>query len=204
MRYDPPAITTEVDDHIAIIRFSRPVQRNPLSRQTLSDLSTTLSQLANRDEINSVIFTGTADVFASGANIKELAQLGPAAALDFAKLGQGIFQTIADSPKLTIAAINGYCMGGALDLALSCDLRIASPSAVLAHPGVRLGIITGWGGTQRLPRLIPKGAALELLLTGKRIAADEALRIGLVHTVAEQPIFTARMIAGNSLQAPQK
>lgn len=196
----PPAITTEVEDDIAVIRFSRPEQRNPLSLQTLHDLSTTLSQFASRDEISSVLFTGTNDVFASGANIKELVQLSSSSALEFAKLGQRIFQTIADSPKLTIAAINGYCMGGALDLALSCDLRIASPDAVLAHPGVRLGIITGWGGTQRLPRLIPKAAALELLLTGRRITAGEALGIGVVHRLAEQPLETARMVARHYLQ----
>jgi len=102
---------------------------------------------------------------------------------------------IAEAPQVTIAAINGYCMGGGLDLALACDLRVAGPEAIFAHPGVALGIITGWGGTQRLPRIIGPARALEIILTARRIAAREALEIGLVNCLATEPLEEARSIA---------
>ena len=109
--------------------------------------------------------------------------------------GQRLFQKIADVPQLTIAAINGYCMGGALDLALACDIRCASPRAVFAHPGARLGIITGWGGTQRLPRLIGAARALEMFTTARRVGSHEALEIGLVSKVGEPVVDCAIEIA---------
>jgi enoyl-CoA hydratase len=192
---DPPAIVTEIIDSIAIVRFNRPAQRNPLSTDTLQDLKLTTSSLFSRNDVDAVIFTGTGDVFASGANIRELAQLDAAGALQFSKLGQDLFQSIADAKQVTIAAINGYCMGGGLDLALACDIRVASMTAIFSHPGARLGIITGWGGTQRLPRTIQKGAALELLLTGRHLTAAEALQVGLVTTVSDEPLNTAMLIA---------
>ncbi|HVF28737.1 MAG TPA: enoyl-CoA hydratase/isomerase family protein, partial [Pyrinomonadaceae bacterium] len=145
------ALIIETRDHIALIRISRPAERNSLSVATLQELDATLSALSLRDDISAVIFTGTGDAFSSGANMRELQTLTPATARIFAERGQRLFQKIADAPRLTIAAINGYCIGGGLDLALACDVRIASPGAVFAHPGARLGIITGWGGTQRLP-----------------------------------------------------
>lgn len=197
---DSPPVVTELDGSIAIVRFNQPALRNPLSRDTLRILNRITSSLFPRDDIHAVIFTGTDDVFASGANIRELAQLDTEAALQFSRLGQELFQTIADARQITIAAINGYCLGGGLDLALACDVRIASKHAVLAHPGGRLGIITGWGGTQRLPRLIRRTAALELLLTGRRILADEALDLGLVTKVSEHPLRTAQSIARECLQ----
>ncbi len=187
---DPPAIVTEIIDSLAIVRFNRPAQRNPLSRDTLQDLKRTTSSLFPRLDIHAVIFTGTEDVFASGANIRELARLDAAGALRFSKLGQELFQSIADARQITIAAVNGYCMGGGLDLALACDIRVASTSAIFSHPGPRLGIITGWGGTQRLPRTIQKGVALELLLTGRRITAAEALQAGLVTRVSDESTRT--------------
>jgi len=192
---DSPTIVTEVIDSIAIVRFNRPTQRNPLSRETLQNLKRTTSSLFSRDDIRAVIFTGTGDVFASGANIRELAQLDEASALQFSQLGQKLFQSIADAKQITIAAVNGYCMGGGLDLALACDVRVAATTAVFSHPGPRLGIITGWGGTQRLPRTIQKAFALELLLTGRRINADDALRVGLVSRVSDDPLNTAMQIA---------
>jgi enoyl-CoA hydratase len=180
-----PAILTEVRDSIAILRFNRPLQRNPLSLSTLTDLKSALSQLTAREDIDALVFTGTGDVFASGADIRELRQLNPESALEFSRFGQQLFQTIADARQVTLAAINGYCMGGALDLALACDIRVASKVAVFSHPGARLGIITGWGGTQRLPRIIGKSSALELFATAGRMKSDEALRIGLVSEVSD-------------------
>lgn len=192
---DSPAIVTEIIDSIAIVRFNRPVQRNPLSRDTLQELKRTTSSLFPRNDIHAVIFTGTEDIFASGANIRELAELDVAGASQFSKLGQDLFQSIVDAKQLTIAAVNGYCMGGGLDLALACDVRVASTTAIFSHPGPRLGIITGWGGTQRLPRTIQKGVALELLLTGRRLTAHEALKVGLVARVSDEPVNTAILIA---------
>ncbi|MCA1555613.1 MAG: enoyl-CoA hydratase/isomerase family protein [Acidobacteria bacterium] len=131
----------------AVIRLNRPAERNSLSVATLVELDAIVFALSARTDISTIIFTGTGDAFASGANIRELRALTSETAREFALRGQRLMQKIADSPQLAIAAVNGYCMGGGLDLALACDLRCASPSAVFAHPGARLGIITGWGGT---------------------------------------------------------
>jgi enoyl-CoA hydratase len=194
MAKDSPAIVTDLDGEIAVIRFNRPAQRNPLSISTLHDLENILLALTPRDDVKVLIFTGTADVFASGANIRELANLNSISALQFSQLGQRVFQRIADAPQRTVAAINGYCFGGALDLALACDIRVASIDASFAHPGARLGIITGWGGTQRLPLIIQKGRALELLLTARRITSAEALEMGLVSSVSDCPLESAKSI----------
>jgi enoyl-CoA hydratase len=182
---DSQSIVTEITGSIAIVRFNRPSQRNPLSIGTLQDLRRTTSTLFSRNDIQAVIFTGTDDVFASGANIRELAQLDSESALEFSKFGQTLFQTIADSRHVTIAAINGYCIGGGLDLALACDIRVASKSAIFSHPGGRLGIITGWRGTQRLPRIIGRSRALEFFTTARRYSSAEALEMGLVTEVAD-------------------
>ena len=195
-----PAVLTEVIESTAIIRFNRPAERNPLSLATLQELKTTLAALLARDDIKVIIFTGTGDAFLSGANIRELSQLDTHSALGFAKFGQNIFQTIADAEQITIAAINGYCMGGGLDLALACDIRVASEAAVFSHPGTRLGIITGWGGTQRLPRIINKATALELILTARRLTAREALSLGLITNVSDSPLNQAMTIARSSLK----
>src|SRR5882672_1038041 len=192
---DPPPIVTEITGSIAIVRFNRPTQRNPLSLDTLQELGRTTSVLFPRDNIQTVIFTGTDDVFASGANIRELAQLDAEAALEFSRFGQDLFQTIADARQVTIAAINGYCMGGALDLALACDIRVASQSAIFSHPGAKLGIITGWGGTQRLPRIIGRTRALEFFATARRYTSLEALELGLVSFVGDPVIVHARKLA---------
>ena len=110
-------------------------------------------------------------------------------------MGQELFQQIANARQVTIAAINGYCMGGALDLALACDIRLASANAVFAHPGARLGIITGWGGTQRLPRLIGKARALEFFATARRLSSQEALEIGLITQIHDPVLESARAMA---------
>jgi enoyl-CoA hydratase len=188
MNDDSPPVLTEIKGAVAIVRFNRPRERNPLSVATLQALQQTASELFSRTDIEAVIFTGTADIFASGANIGELAQLDGLTAFQFSKFGQELFQTIADARPLTIAAINGYCMGGALDLALACDIRIASSDAIFSHPGARLGIITGWGGTQRLPRIVGRTNALEFMLTARRFTASDALRVNLI-THAGDPIL---------------
>ena len=190
MHQDSRALVTEFLGSIAILRFNRPVKRNPLSLSTLQELERSLSTLLSREHIGAIIFTGNNDVFASGADIRELAQLNPASALELSRFGQGLFQSIADARQITIAAINGYCMGGALDLALACDIRVASRAAVFSHPGGKLGIITGWGGTQRLPRIVGRARAIELFVTTGRYSSEAALEMGLVSRVAD-PVLEA-------------
>ena len=179
---------------ISIIRFIRPEIKNPLSLQTLDELEQSFISSASR----AIILTGSGDTFAAGANLNEINSLTKDTAREFARRGQALMQTIYNSDKLTIAAINGYCFGGALDLALSCKQRIASPTAVFCHPGVSLGIITGWGGTQMLPRLIGEAKALELFLTARRVSAKEAYQIGLVDKIADNPLKSACEIAESS------
>ena len=191
-------VVAEFDGDLTIIRFNRPASRNSLSGATLTALDSLFSTATARAGINSVIFTGSGDVFASGADIRELAQLNTVTARFFSERGQTLFQRIASARQLTIAAINGYCMGGALDLALACDVRVASKSAIFAHPGSRLGIITGWGGTQRLPRLIGRARTAELFFTGRRFDAEEALQFGLVSRIDDPVLDRAIQLARNT------
>jgi enoyl-CoA hydratase len=179
------AVLIEARSSCAIVRINRAAFRNSLSVATLEELDATVSALIKQEDTSAIIFTGTGDVFASGADIRELQTLTHATAKEFAARGQQLFQKIADARQLTIAAINGYCMGGGLDLALACDLRCASPTASFAHPGARLGIITGWGGTQRLPRLIGAARAFEMFVTARRVECGEAYEIGLISRIGE-------------------
>jgi enoyl-CoA hydratase len=168
-----------------IVRFVRPEIRNPLSVGVLERLHQIVDELPAN--ISKVVFTGTGNVFASGADLREVANVNGIMACGFSLRGQKLMQKIADLPVKTIAAVNGYCFGGALDLALACDERIASPNAEFCHPGVNLGIITGWGGTQRLPRLVGEAMAFEMFMTAKRVGAEEALTMGLIDEIFENP-----------------
>ena len=190
-----PSVLVEERDRLAVIRINRPAQRNSLSVATLGELEQAFAPLTRSDRIKAVIFTGTGDVFASGADIRELRALTPDAAREFAARGQKLFDLIAGARPLTVAAVNGYCMGGGLDLALACRVRVASPRAVFAHPGARLGIITGWGGTQRLPRLVGAPRALEMFLTARRLTSAEALACGLVNHVGTPVLDCALELA---------
>jgi len=190
-----PPIVLNISDSIAIVTFNRAAERNPFSTSLLDDLDELLRQLCDNDNLSAIIFTGSEDVFLSGADIRELATLDQSTARALSQKGQALMQRIADAHQVTIAAINGYCLGGGLDFALACDIRIASNTAVFAHPGARLGIITGWGGTQRLPRMIGKVKALELFVTGRFIGASEANDIGLVQHVQTPPLDFAISLA---------
>lgn len=179
------AIVVENHSNAVIIRFNRPEIRNPLSISVLEELHEILDQT---DKTN-IIFTGKDDVFASGADLREISKVTSLTAKEFALRGQSLMNKIAQTNS--IAAINGFCFGGALDLALACQKRIAAPNAIFSHPGVGLGIMTGWGGTQRLTRLIGEAAALEMFLTAKRVSADEALKFGLIGDISINPLETA-------------
>jgi enoyl-CoA hydratase/carnithine racemase len=188
---DESSLLVDVNDSAAVVRINKPAKRNSLSVSTLHELDETLNTLLPREDLNGIIFTGTGNVFASGADIAELTELDRSSALQFSLLGQRVFQRIADAKQITIAAINGYCMGGALDLALSCDIRVASKNAVLSHPGAMRGIITGWGGTQRLPCIVGRSRAIEMFITGSRISSATALSIGLITEVGDPVLHCA-------------
>jgi enoyl-CoA hydratase len=190
-------VVVEERGALAVIRINRPEQKNSLNAATLSALDEAFSSLAARDSVNAIIFTGTLDVFASGADIRELQTLTPDSAREFAERGQAFFQKISNARQLTIAAVNGYCMGGGLDLALACRVRVASTTAIFAHPGARLGVITGWGGTQRLPALVGAPLAIEMFTTAKRVSAEEAFKIGLVSRVQADALACALELASH-------
>ena len=182
------ALLIKKSDQTVVIQFNRPEIRSPLSIFVLEEIREILNKTSNYTAVKKVIFTGREGVFASGADLREIADITEETAKEFAIRGQSLMNKIEQLPQTTIAAVNGFCFGGALDLALACDKRIASTNAVFCHPGVNLGIITGWGGTQRLPRLIGEAKALEVFLTAKRIGAKEASEIGLIDAIAETPL----------------
>jgi enoyl-CoA hydratase/carnithine racemase len=184
-----PVIVEEIGQSL-LVKFNRPEIRSPLSIEVLDILSRIVGRVDPR--VTRLIFTGTGNVFASGADLREIAGVSDGdEAREFALRGQELMMQISQLPLTTVAAINGFCFGGALDLALACGQRIASPDAVFSHPGADLGIITGWGGTQRLPRLIGHARALEMFFTAQRVDAREALSIGLVDAVSEDPVASA-------------
>jgi enoyl-CoA hydratase/carnithine racemase len=186
------SIIVEKIGKAAIIKFNRPELKNPLSVETLEKLERVFIAGNSDKTVEKIIFTGSGDTFASGANLNEVAGLTTETAREFGLRGQRLMQKIYRSEKMTVAAIDGFCMGGALDLALSCRRRIASPRSVFAHPGAGLGIITGWSGTQLLPRLVGRKKAFEIFLTAKKVSADEALEIGLIDKISANPLRFAR------------
>ena len=183
------SLSVEIRNGNLVVRFTRPETRNPLSIEVVTFLHDVIDSVDKN--VRRLVITGSGDTFASGANLTEIARVSADKANEFALLGQTLMNKIAALPIQTIAAINGYCFGGGLDLALSCNRRVASSNAVFSHPGVGLGIITGWGGTQRLPRLIGEANALEMLLTGARFDADWALQAGLIDKIVDDPLSYA-------------
>jgi enoyl-CoA hydratase len=151
-----------------------------LTRELLGELVSALEAIRREPVFRGVVIASNTQSWATGAELDEVAELSPASALEFARFGEKAFHIIARFPLPVVAAIRGYCLGGGLDLALACHARVASLNASFGHPGAALGLITGWGGTQRLPRLIGKAQALEVLLTAERIPATQALTLNLV------------------------
>lgn len=194
----------ERDGAVGLITFNRPRVRNALDTQTIDELRRAVLELKHDEAIRAVILTGAGDkAFVAGADIAELSQLSPPAGQAFALTGQHVFDLIENLGKPVIAAINGFALGGGCELAMACTFRIAADSARLGQPEVKLGLIPGYGGTQRLPRLVGKGRALDLILTGRQVDADEALRIGLVHRVVPAPALLAEARALAEMLAEQ-
>jgi enoyl-CoA hydratase/carnithine racemase len=179
-------ITYEVRDAIAYITFNRPKVLNALNRQTMQELLIALGQAKLDDAVRVLVLTGAGEkAFIAGADINELAQQSPVDGKEMSIFGQGVLRILETMGKPSIAAINGFALGGGCELALACSIRIASRNAKLGQPEVKLGILPGYGGSQRLSRLCGKGVAHELVLGGEMISADEAMRIGLVNHVYE-------------------
>jgi enoyl-CoA hydratase len=192
-------LLAEIDAKVATVTINRPKVLNALDETTLKELDLAFSAFAADPEVKVVILTGAGEkAFVAGGDIAAMQPLGPVAARAFAIMAQEVLSRIERFSKPVIAAINGYALGGGCELAMACDLRIAAESARLGQPEINLGIIPGWAGTQRLPRLVGKGRAKELLFTGEMIDAREAWRIGLVNRVvpAAELMNTARELAG--------
>ena len=176
-------LSLAVSDRIATLTVNRPDKLNALNIGTIRELGMAIDELRERDDVAGVILTGAGRAFVAGADIAELTGLSALAGKTLARRGQEVFRRFETSPKPTIAAVNGFALGGGCELAMACHLRIAAEGAKFGQPEVKLGLIPGYGGTQRLARLIGKGRALQLLLSGEMIDAAEAYRIGLVNRV---------------------
>ena len=180
-------ILFEIKENIAVVTINRPDKLNALNHQTMLELEDVFSAIKDDDTIYSVIITGSGEkAFVAGADINELHKLEALTGLSFAQKGQHVFNLIENLGKPVIAAVNGFALGGGSELALACHIRLASENAKFGQPEVNLGIIPGYGGTQRLTRLINSGRAMEIILTGDMIDANEAYRIGLVNKVYPQ------------------
>ena len=176
------------ENGVAVVTVNRPDKLNALSRAVIEQLGRAVDRIAADSAIRAAIVTGSgAKAFVAGADINELASLSAIEARAYAQRGQQVFRALETLNKPTVAAVNGYALGGGLELAMACTVRFASDNAKLGQPEVKLGIIPGYGGTQRLPRLVGRGRALEMLLSGDPISAEEAWRIGLVNAVVPQP-----------------
>lgn len=186
--------TLEEKKEVVILRLCSDDGTNRLTRAFVAALSRVVLELAQKKR--ALVVAGNERFFSAGADLAEIASLDSPDAYEFSKAGQKLMQRLDEFPAPVCAAISGYCMGGGLDLALACRYRIASPHAVFGHRGAALGLITGWGGTQRLPRLIGKGRALQMFLTAEKLTAHHALRIGLVHAVADNPVAEATRLCG--------
>ena len=179
----------EFDGPSRILRLTSPDGTNRITRACVLALTVAIAEL--KKQLRPLIIEGNRQFFSVGADLNEIAALTGPEAYEFSAMGQALMNSIASYPVPVIAVIEGHCMGGGLDLALACHRRIAAPRAVFGHRGAALGLITGWGGTQRLPRLIGKSRALELFIAAETIPAARALEIGMVDAIADDPVAEA-------------
>lgn len=209
-------ILLEIADHIAKITINRPQALNALNKQTIAELSDTLDQLSTNSDVRVLIITGSGEkAFVAGADIKEFSDFGIKEGAQLAALGhEMLFDKIDRFPKPVIAAVNGFALGGGLELAIACHFRIASSNARLGLPETSLGLIPGYGGTQRLPELVGKGKAIEMIVTASMINAQDAYEWGLVnqvvepselptvcHKIAKKIAFNSPLAVGSALRA---
>ncbi len=194
-------IKIEINNYIATVTLNRPEALNAMNKTVVAELKNAVEECGDNTDVGVIVITGTGDkAFIAGADIKSMQRMSGREALEFSREGQEMTMVIENSPKPVIAAINGFALGGGCEIALACDIRIASENAKFSQPEVALGIIPGWGGTQRLPRLIGKGRAIEMISGGEMIDANEALRIGLVnHVVSQQDLMENIYSIANSI-----
>jgi enoyl-CoA hydratase/carnithine racemase len=174
---------------VRVLRLESGNERNLLSRAGVMALQAVFQDL--QCEGQPLVLTGNEKFFSAGADLGEIVALNGPSAYEFSKMGQELMRAVDEFPAPVYAAVSGYCMGGGLDLALACHRRIAAPNAVFGHRGAALGLITGWGGTQRLPRLVGKGLALQMFVAAEKVSANAALAMGLVNAVADDPVAEA-------------
>ncbi len=192
------SLLCDVDEGVAVVTINRPGKLNALNAEVVDDLEACFKDLHAQTEVRAVVLTGAGEkAFVAGADITQFSGLSPEDAASFARRGQEVFNLIESGPKPVVAAVNGYALGGGCELALACHIRLASDNASLGQPEVNLGVIPGYGGTQRLPRVVGRGVALEMILTGDPITAERALAVGLVNriTTQEELLPTARKLA---------
>lgn len=196
----------EIEDQIALLTINRPKALNSINLATMDELSVAIAELQKNPDVKVIILTGAGEkAFVAGGDISAMQPLGPLEARKVAQQAQQLFNDIEYGAKVVIGAINGYALGGGCELAMACDIRIASDNARFGQPEINLGIIPGWAGTQRLPRLVGKGRAKELMLTGDMVSAAEAVPLGLANQVVPQDelIDTAKQLAAKIASKPQ-
>jgi enoyl-CoA hydratase len=196
-------VLVEKRERVAYVTLNRPEVLNALSAKTISELDQVFAEAASDDAVSVLVLTGKGDkAFAAGADISELAKHDPLSGRAMSERGQGVLRRLETMGKPSIAAVNGFALGGGCELAMACTIRIASDRAKFGQPEVNLGIIPGYAGTQRLSRLVGKGVAMDLVLTGRVIRADEALRIGLVtKVVSHSELLPAARSVADTLRA---
>tara|TARA_B100000686_G_scaffold199602_1_gene206457 strand:- start:81 stop:842 length:762 start_codon:yes stop_codon:yes gene_type:complete len=201
-------ITTSKDEGVCIVKINRPTKLNAMNIDVAKEIISTFQQLDKDDSVKVIVLTGEGDkAFSAGADIEYMSKISPDESEIYAKLGQEVTATVENVTKPTIAAVNGFALGGGCEVAMSCDIRIASENARMGQPEVTIGIPPGWGGTQRLMRIVGVAKAKELVYTGKMIKASEAKEIGLVNNVVpleslmEEVMNMAKTIASNATLA---
>lgn len=195
-------VDLKFEDGIAILSLNRPAQRNALNRSVISELGANLAMLSSNQQLRAIILRGEGKAFAAGADIAEMQSMKAADAEGLARLGQRVFTAFENLPVPTIALVHGFALGGGLELAMACDIRIAAQGAEFGQPEVALGVLPGFGGSQRLPRIVGQGRAMYMLLTGERISAEMALAYGLVsEIVAADQLLDAGVALAKRLSA---
>ncbi len=204
-------INLKIDNYIAVIEINNESQLNALNQKVLLELDTVISKLENDKSVKILIITGAGKkAFVAGADIKEMQKMSKEEAYNYSKSGNNLFLKIENFKKPVIAAINGYALGGGCELALSCHIRYASSNAIFGQPEVKLGLITGFGGSQRITKNLSKGHSMEMLLSGRMYSADESLKIGLINKIfnldelLDEVKLIAKTIISNSPKAIEK
>jgi len=188
-----PLILKEINKQIAWVTVNRPEVLNAMNESVLTELVSSIQSCIDDTSVGVIILTGAGDkAFVAGADIKNMQSMEPGDALEFGKTGQLMTLTIENSPKPVIAAVNGFALGGGCEISLACHIRVASETATFGQPEVQLGILPGWGGTQRLPRLVGTGIANEIITTGRMVSASEAKEIGLVNHVVPAELLNEK------------